>query len=86
MDSPGYFVGYYSHMQFATGTVIDGKIVVQGVLLPEGMVVAILARESDEAFDVPAELEADLEASIAEVQRGDTISSDELFARLRRIA
>lgn len=71
-------------MQFATGTVIDGKVVVQGASLPEGTFVAILARESDETFEVPAELEADLEASIAEAQRGETITSEELFARLRR--
>ncbi len=73
-------------MQFATGTVVDGKVVVQGTTLPEGTVVAILARESDETFEVPADLEADLQASIAEAERGDTISSEELFARLRRIA
>ena len=73
-------------MQFATGTVVDGKVVVQGASLPEGMIVAILARESDETFDVPADLEADLQASIAEAARSETITSEELFARLRRIA
>ena len=73
-------------MQFATGTVVDGKVVVQGAVLPEGAIVAILARESDETFEVPADLEADLQASIAEAERGDTITSEELFARLRRIA
>ena len=73
-------------MQFATGTVVDGKVVVQGASLPEGMIVAILARDSDETFDVPADLEADLQASIAEADRGDTITSEELLARLRRIA
>lgn len=73
-------------MQFATGTVVDGKVVVQGASLPEGTIVAILARESDETFDIPADLEADLQASMAEAERGETITSEELFARLRRIA
>jgi len=73
-------------MQIATGTVVNGKVVVQGTSLPEGMIVAILARESDETFEVPADLEADLQASIAEAERGDTISSEELFARLRRVS
>ena len=73
-------------MQFATGTVVDGKVVVEGASLPEGTIVAILARDSDETFDVPADLEADLQASIAEADRGDTITSEELLARLRRIA
>lgn len=73
-------------MQFATGTVVDGNVVVQGASLPEGAIVAILARESDETFDVSADLEADLQASIAEAERGETITSEELLARLRRIA
>ena len=73
-------------MQFATGTVVDGKVVVEGASLPEGTIVAILARDSDETFDVPADLEAELQASIAEADRGDTITAEELLARLRRIA
>ena len=72
-------------MQLATGTVINGKIIVQGEPLPEGMVVTILAREAQEAFEVPPELEAELLDSIAEADRGDTISADELLQRLRRI-
>ena len=73
-------------MQFATGTVVDGKVVVQGASLPEGTIVAILARDSDETFDIPADLEPDLQASIDEADRGDTITAEELLARLRRIA
>ena len=73
-------------MQLATGTVINGKVVVEGVSLPEGTVVAILARESSETFDVPAELEAELQASFAEDERGDSISAAELFERLRRLS
>ena len=72
-------------MQLATGTVINGKIIVEGEPLPEGMVVTILAREAQEAFEVPPELEAELLDSIAEADRGDTISADELLQRLRRI-
>ena len=73
-------------MQLATGTVIGGKVVVEGASLPDGTVVTILAREMDEAFEVPPELEAELSASIAEADRGETISAAELLERLRRIA
>ena len=45
-------------MQLTVGTVVDGKIVVEGDPLPEGAVVTILAREADETFEVPPELEA----------------------------
>ena len=48
--------------------------------------VAILAREADETFEVPPELEAELSASIEEADRGETIAADELIDRLRRIA
>jgi len=73
-------------MQLATGTVVDGKVVVEGEPLPEGAIVTILAREANETFEVPPELEAELLESIAEADRGETISADELIERLRRIA
>ena len=73
-------------MQLATGTVVDGKVVVEGDPLPEGAAVTIIASEADEPFEVPPELEAQLLESIAQAGRGETISADELLERLRRIA
>ena len=72
-------------MQLATGTFIGGNIVFEGEPLAEGAVVTILAREAGETFEVPPELEAELLASIAEADRGDTITADALVERLRRI-
>ena len=73
-------------MQLATGTVVNGKVIVDGASFPDGTIVTILARESDETFEVPAELESELQASLEEANRGETISAAELFERLRRIA
>lgn len=73
-------------MQLATGTVIDGKVVLEGATLPEGTVVTVLARDSAETFDLPPELETELAASIAEADRGETVTAEELLERLRRIA
>jgi hypothetical protein len=73
-------------MQLATGTVVGGKIIVEGEPLPDGTIVTILAREPHESFEVPPELEAELLESIAEADRGEAISADELLRRLRRIA
>jgi hypothetical protein len=73
-------------MQLTVGTVVDGKIVVEEDRLPEGAVVTILAREADETFEVPPELEAELLDSIAQADRGETMSAEELRERLRRIA
>ena len=74
------------HMQLATGTVVGGKVIVEGDPLPEGAVVTILAREADETFEVPPELEAELLESIAQADRRETISAEEMLDRLRRIA
>ena len=71
-------------MQLATGTVIGGKVIMEGQQLPKRTVVSILAREADETFEVPPELEADLLESIAEADRGETISADALLERLRK--
>ena len=70
-------------MKVATGTVVGGKVVVQGEPLPEGAVVTVLAREPNESFAVPAELEPELLASLAEAERGEIIGADELLRRLR---
>lgn len=71
-------------MKIATGTVVDGKVVVRGEPLPEGTVVTVLAREAGERFEVPAELEPELLASLAEADRGEAVSADEVLGRLRR--
>ena len=49
-------------------------------------IVTILTREVDETFEIPPELEEELLESIAQADRGETISADELLERLRRIA
>jgi hypothetical protein len=72
-------------MQVTTGIVVDGKVVVEGDPLPEGTVVTIIARDGEETFEVPPELEAELLESIAQADRGETISADEVIERLRRI-
>ena len=73
-------------MRITSGRVVSGKIVVEGEPLPEGAVVTILTREADDTFEVPPELEAELLESIAQADRGETITADELLERLRRIA
>ncbi|MBN9427025.1 MAG: hypothetical protein J0H09_11010 [Burkholderiales bacterium] len=71
-------------MKVAIGTVIDGNVKIRGAAIEDGTEVFVLTRErAGEARLSPEEL-AELEAGIAEAERGDTISGDELFARLRR--
>ena len=75
-----------SAMQLTSGIVVGGKVVVEGDPLPDGTVVTILARDADETFEVPPELETELQESLAEAARGETISADEVIERLRRIS
>jgi hypothetical protein len=66
-------------MKVATGTVVDGKVLVEGEALSEGSTVTVLLREDEEAFDLTPEEEAELMASITEVESGKFISGDELW-------
>jgi hypothetical protein len=68
-------------MQIASGKVVDGQVVVEGEL-PEGSDVTLLAFDGEEEFQVGAELEAVLLESIAQGQRGETISAQELLREM----
>ena len=69
-------------MQVATGTVVNGKIELEGVALPEGAVVAVVARGADEPFTLSAADEDELLAAIAEIERGEFISVEQLLESL----
>ena len=58
---------------------------VDGVELPEGSTVTVVMPEPEEEVQLTPEEEAELLESIAEADRGETISAEELFARLDRI-
>jgi len=70
-------------MKLATGTVINGKIILDGEALPEGTVVTVLAHEGDGTFLIPPELEQELDESIAQSLRGETIPVSEVLRKLR---
>ena len=72
-------------MQLATATVVAGKLTVEGLDIPDGETVVVLARETEGQVVLSPELEAELLESIAEADRGGTISVEELFARLDRL-
>ena len=71
-------------MKIATGTVVDGKVVVEGESLAEGSTVTVLLRDDDEGFDLTPEEEEKLLESIAAIERGEFISGEQLLERLRR--
>jgi hypothetical protein len=71
-------------MVITSGRVVGGQIVVEGEPLPDGSVVTILAREGDETFELDAAMEAELLESLAEADRGETVSADEVLRDLRK--
>ena len=70
-------------MKIVTGTVVDGKIVVDDPELEDGTAVFVVTRERDDGVRLSPEERAELEAGIAEADRGELIPGDEFFARLR---
>ena len=73
-------------MRVATGRVVGGKVVLEGEPLTEGSVVTVIASEDDGIFDVSADEEQALLAAIAQAERGQVVSWDELRQQLRRDA
>jgi hypothetical protein len=71
-------------MQLATGTVIDGKVVVEGLALPEGTVVTVLTRDDEETVRLSPADEAELLEALDEADLEEGISAKELFSRLQR--
>jgi hypothetical protein len=71
-------------MRVATGTVVSGKVVLDDAAIADGTGVYVLTRDVDEAFALSPEELAELEAGIAEADRGDMISGEEFFKHLRR--
>jgi hypothetical protein len=65
-------------MQVATGTVVDGKIVLDGMPLRDGTIVTVIARGADEGFTLTPQQEDELLAAMAEIERGECVSLDQL--------
>lgn len=69
-------------MRIATGKVVGGKVVVDGAPLEEGTSVTVLARDDEGGFTLTPEEEAELLLSIAEADRGETVSAEEVLEKL----
>jgi hypothetical protein len=69
-------------MQVATGTVVNGRIVLEGVPLPEGARVTVVTRGADESFELTEAQENELLAAMAEIERSEYVSLDELLRSL----
>jgi hypothetical protein len=71
-------------MRVATGTVVSGRVVFDDSAFADGTYVVVVSRDREDEIRLPADELIALEAGIAEADRGETISGDKLFARLRK--
>jgi len=71
-------------MRVTTGTVVAGKVVLDDPSITDGTDVLVVTREREQTVRLSPEELAELEAGIAEADRGEMISGEELLARLRR--
>ncbi len=71
-------------MKMATGKVVGGKVILDGVSLAEGTSVTVLAKDDQAGFDLIPEQDAELLLSIAEAERGETVSANDVLTTLAR--
>ena len=69
-------------MQVATGTVVNGQVEVEGVALPEGALVAVVARGADEPFALSTADQEELLTAIAEIEPGGFVTVKQLLESL----
>ncbi len=67
-------------MIVTTGKVRHGTVEIDARVISEGAMVAILALEDDETFELDAKDEANLLAAMVEAERGETLSAAEVLA------
>jgi hypothetical protein len=73
------------NVQVFSARVRGGAIIPEdGVTLPEGSKVTVIADGDEKGFEVSPQEESELLEAIAGVERGETVSAEELLARLRR--
>lgn len=78
----GAVTKYNTPMKIATGTVVSGRIEVEGDPFPEGSTVTILSYEGD-FFDLSPNEEEDLVSALAEADAGNLIDGEQFLQELR---
>ena len=69
-------------MKIATGKVIGGKVVLEDATFADGTSVTVLARDEEGPVTLTPAEEAELLLAIAEADRGEMISAEEVLAKL----
>lgn len=70
-------------MSVVNGRVVDGRVVVEDFVLPEGAMVAVHIGDDESDLELSEDEEAELEAAMNDIRRGNYVTAEELFRRLR---
>lgn len=71
-------------MRVATGKVVGSTVVVDGEPLPDGSRLAIYVEEAD-GFSLDEGSKRGIEEAMAQLERGEAVTPEEVFARLRAL-
>ncbi len=71
-------------MSALAGTVVDGKIVVEGLSLPEGTIVTVLLPDEGASVRLPPDLQRELLDAIDEADREQGGAGPEFLESLKR--
>ena len=71
-------------MQVTTGKVVNGKVVLENLSLPEGTLVTVFANEAESAVRLAPAIEAELLEALDDADKHKGISAEEMFNRLRK--
>jgi hypothetical protein len=71
-------------MTIVPGRVVNGRIEVDELELPEGTEVTVYYHPTEELAELTHEEAAELEESFAQIERGEWVDGDEFLAELRR--
>jgi len=71
-------------MKVITGTVVEGKIIVEGEPLTDGSKVTVIAQEDEATFELTPAQEAEILEAISEIERGKGIDGSKFLQELER--
>ena len=71
-------------MKVVTGTVVDGKIVVEGDPLADGSKVTVIAPDDEETFALSPQQESEILLAISELEQGKGIDARRLLKELEK--
>lgn len=71
-------------MRVVNDKVIDGKLIVDRIVLPEGTLATILARDAEAVVRLPPSLQSGLELALDEADREEGVYAEALLDRLSK--